>query len=157
LVLQIYGQWALVSSAGAFGYVATDDLTKTANSQGATLSPADMFALGRRIGELTEAGRYEEAATLSARYAEAIQAQYGEHTLEYAAALEQEAQLAKARNLFREAESFYRHALRIREGKSASCRPDVVVTLRNLAQLYEAQRKHDLAHPLARRVEACNP
>jgi hypothetical protein len=157
LVLRIYGPWALVSSAGAFGYVATDDLTKTANSLGAALSPADMFALGRQIRELTEAGRYEEAATLCARYAEAIQAQYGEHTLEYAAALEQQAQLAKVRDLLREAESLYRHALRIREGKSASCRPDVVVTLRNLAQIYEAQRKHDLSHALGRRVEACKP
>ena len=83
-------------------------------------SDAELNAMGSRVTELYQAGKYGEAIPVQERYAAATAARYGEDAPEYATALNNLAQLLQATNRLSEAEPLIRRALAIdRENASA--------------------------------------
>ena len=114
----------------------------------------DPNALQRRVGELLQAGRHNEAVEVGQRYVAAASARYGEQHVEYARALWLLGHAYEGLRHYTEAEQLYARTVAILERTRGPSHPDVGATLNSLAGLYGNQGRFDEARALYERCIA---
>ena len=96
-------------------------------------SDTELKSLNQRVIELYRAGKDGEAVPFAERYADAMKARHGPDRPEYAAALNNVAQLLEDTNRLAEAEPLMRRALAITEKSPGPDHPAIATALNNLA------------------------
>jgi CHAT domain-containing protein/tetratricopeptide (TPR) repeat protein len=114
----------------------------------------DPSILQRRVGELLQAGKHNEAVEVGQRYVAAASARYGEQHVEYARALWLLGHAYAALHRYTEAEQLYARSVVILERTRGPNHPDVGATLNSLAGLYGNQGRFDEARALYERCIA---
>ena len=114
----------------------------------------DPNALQRRVGELLQAGRHNEAVEVGQRYVAAASARYGEQHVEYARALWLLGHSYEGLRHYTEAEQLYARTVAILEKLRGPSHPDVGATLNSLAGLYGKQGRFNEAQALYERCIA---
>ncbi len=137
-------------TAIAAGLIASGILAVAARAE----TEAEIEALGARVEELYDAGKYGEATPLAERYAKRAKIKFGGNDPEYATAIAWLALLLKATNRLKEAEPLIRRALEIDEKSLGPDHPNVAVRINNLAAFLYAANRLAEAEPLMRRVVA---
>ena len=130
-------------------------LAMLAWSAGLKAEPAEnLEALDAEISELQLAGKYADALLLAERYVSASKVQFGEASLEHAAALNRLAQIHLVQSNFDKAEPIFLRVLEIREKAQGPQHEDVLSTLAMLANVYRSTQRPHLAEPLLKRILA---
>ncbi len=126
-----------------------------AGPQGAIAqSVEEINAMSRRIGELFQAGQYDQAIPIAQRLVRALEAREGSASVNTATALNSLALLLEDANRLKEAEAQFRRAIAILDKAGGPKQPGYSAALGNLsALLFKANRFAD-AETLARRALA---
>src|SRR5262245_13787571 len=98
----------------------------------------DIEALSKRVSELYDQAKYDEAVTLAERLVEAVKAQHGENHPKYMEALSDLGHSLRAVNRLAEAEVHFRKVVAIGEATLGASHADLAIELRNLGDLLHA-------------------
>jgi tetratricopeptide (TPR) repeat protein len=120
----------------------------------ATAQQDEAAALGKRISELYQAGKFSEAIPLAQRVLDIREKALGPDHPNVATALSWLALLYKEQGRYPDAEPLYKRALAIVEKALRPDHPEVAASLYNLAFLYEGQGRYGDAEPLYKRALA---
>jgi esterase/lipase superfamily enzyme len=103
--------------------------------------PSEIDALNKRVADLREAGKTEEAIAAAKRALALTEQRYGRTHAATAAALTTLAELLVAQARYAEAEPLLKRALAIRQSAKQPDSGDIAIALYNLGKLYEKQGK----------------
>ncbi|MGE0630171.1 MAG: tetratricopeptide repeat protein, partial [Hyphomicrobiaceae bacterium] len=117
-------------------------------------SADELSELEKRIAQVYQAGKYDEAASLADRIVELARQRNGENHPRYASALSWQAVVAQDRGQFASAETIYRRILDIDEKALGADHPDVGRDSNNLALVYQDMGRYAEAEPLFERALA---
>jgi esterase/lipase superfamily enzyme/tetratricopeptide (TPR) repeat protein len=102
---------------------------------------SEIDALNKRVADLREAGKTEEAIAAAKRALALTEQRYGRTHAATAAALTTLAELLVAQERYAEAEPLLKRALAIRQSAKQPDSGDIAIALYNLGKLYEKQGK----------------
>jgi len=115
---------------------------------------ARWLELNRRVAQLSQEGKQEEAILLATEAVRVAEATYGPENWQTSTSLNDLAVLYKKQGRYGEAEPLYRRALAIREKVLGPMHFAVAISLNNLAELFRAQHRFGEAEPLHKRALA---
>ena len=105
-------------------------------------------AVNRRVNQLIEVGKYQEAIPIAKRAVKVAKGLRGPEDPETAYALNNLGILFKSIGDYAQAEPLYQEALRIRKKVLGPEHPDTATSLNNLASLYQDMGDYGQAEPL---------
>ncbi|MGB7445248.1 MAG: tetratricopeptide repeat protein, partial [Coleofasciculaceae cyanobacterium] len=112
--------------------------------------------LHRRITELRNQGKYDEAIPLAERFLAIRKKVLGSEHPDVATSLNNLAYLYESQGRYEQAEPLYHQALEMYQRLLGQEHPDVATSLNNLAALYQSQGRYEQAEPLYRQALEIN-